>query len=90
VFRHALRLTRSLHDAEDTAGIVFLEAWRRRESMREVDGSVIGWLLVTTNNVHRNSSRASRHDPPAFMLVVALIHFTLCRALAEGRLLRAG
>jgi len=60
VFRHALRLTRSLHDAEDITGIVFLEAWRRRESMREVDGSVIGWLLVTTNNVHRNFSRASR------------------------------
>ncbi|KRC46895.1 hypothetical protein ASE16_16000 [Leifsonia sp. Root227] len=60
VFRHALRLTRSVHDAEDVTGMVFLEAWRRRESMREVDGSVIGWLLVTANNVSRNLARSSR------------------------------
>lgn len=60
VFRHALRLTRSVHDAEDVTGMVFLEAWRRRDAMREVDGSVIGWLLVTANNVSRNFARSSR------------------------------
>lgn len=53
-------MTQSVHDAEDVTGMVFLEAWRRRESMRAVDGSVIGWLLVTANNVARNFSRSSR------------------------------
>lgn len=60
VFRHALRMTRSAHDAEDVTGIVFLEAWRRREALRDVDGSVIGWLLVTANNVSRNLARSTR------------------------------
>ncbi|MFE4950517.1 RNA polymerase sigma factor [Leifsonia sp. NPDC056665] len=60
VFRQAARLTESIHDAEDVTGMVFLEAWRRRASMRDVDGSVIGWLLVTANNVSRNFNRASR------------------------------
>lgn len=60
VFRHALRTTASIHDAEDVTGMVFLEAWRRRESIRDVEGSVIGWLLVTANNVARNFSRSSR------------------------------
>jgi RNA polymerase sigma-70 factor (ECF subfamily) len=60
VFRQALRLTSSVHDAEDVTAVVFLEAWRRREAMRVVNGSVIGWLLVTANNVHRNHLRSSR------------------------------
>ncbi len=60
VFRQALRLTASVHDAEDVTAVVFLEAWRRRESMRAVDGSVVGWLLVTTNYVFRNFARSSR------------------------------
>ena len=60
VFRQALRMTQSVHDAEDVTGMVFLEAWRRRESLRDVDGSAIAWLLVTANNVSRNFSRSSR------------------------------
>lgn len=60
VFRHALRMTRSVHDAEDVTGMVFLEAWRRRDAVLDVDGSAIGWLLVTTNNVSRNLSRSIR------------------------------
>ncbi|MFJ3490832.1 RNA polymerase sigma factor [Leifsonia aquatica] len=60
VFRQALRLTSSVHDAEDVTAVVFLEAWRRRDAMRVVNGSVIGWLLVTANNVHRNQLRSSR------------------------------
>ncbi|MGO4536976.1 RNA polymerase sigma factor [Leifsonia sp. 2MCAF36] len=60
VFRQAVRLTSSIHDAEDVTAVVFLEAWRRREAMREVNDSVIGWLLVMTNFVFRNYSRASR------------------------------
>lgn len=60
VLGHALRLTRSLHDAEDVTGMVFLEAWRRRDVVREVNGSIIGWLLVTANNVARNGARSQR------------------------------
>jgi RNA polymerase sigma factor (sigma-70 family) len=60
VFGHALRLTRSPHDAEDVTAVVFLETWRRRDAVRVVDGSIIGWLLVTTNFVARNASRTRR------------------------------
>lgn len=62
VFGHALRLMRSGHDAEDITALVFFEAWRRRTSVRVVNGSVIAWLLVTTNYVAMNATRtAARH-----------------------------
>jgi RNA polymerase sigma-70 factor (ECF subfamily) len=60
VFGQALRLIRDPHDAEDVTALVFLEAWRKRASVRVVDGSVIGWLLVATNHVVRNLSRSTR------------------------------
>ncbi|WP_374010384.1 RNA polymerase sigma factor [Leifsonia sp. LS-T14] len=60
VFGHALRLVRERHDAEDVTAVVFLEAWRKRESVRLVDGSIIGWLLVTTNFAVRNHARGLR------------------------------
>jgi RNA polymerase sigma-70 factor (ECF subfamily) len=60
VFGQALRLMRSSHDAEDVTALVFLEAWRRRDSVRVVDGSIVAWLLVTTNNVVRNMARNRR------------------------------
>jgi RNA polymerase sigma-70 factor, ECF subfamily len=59
VFGQALRLLRKPHDAEDVTAMVFLEAWRRRDAVRVVDGSIIAWLLVTTNNVVRNHTRSS-------------------------------
>jgi RNA polymerase sigma-70 factor (ECF subfamily) len=62
VYRQARRLTDSVHDAEDVTALVFLEAWRKRESVRVVDGSVIAWLAVTAGNVARNASRSrNRH-----------------------------
>lgn len=60
VFGHALRLVQSAHDAEDVTAVVFLEAWRRRDAVRVVDGSIIGWLLVTTNYTARNAHRTRR------------------------------
>ncbi|MEA9986159.1 RNA polymerase sigma factor [Subtercola sp. RTI3] len=60
VFGQALRLIRNAHDAEEVTAVVFLEAWRRRAAVRIVNGSIIGWLLVTTNNVSHNLRR-SRH-----------------------------
>jgi RNA polymerase sigma-70 factor (ECF subfamily) len=60
VFGHALRLVRQRHDAEDVTAVVFLEAWRKRASVRQVDGSIIGWLLVTTTYTVRNHTRSLR------------------------------
>lgn len=40
--------------------MVFLEAWRKRDSVRIVDGSIIGWLLVTTTYTVRNHTRSTR------------------------------
>lgn len=48
------------HDAEDLTATVLLELWRRRRSVRFVDGSLLPWLIVTATNVLRNSVRARR------------------------------
>ncbi|GAA2248805.1 RNA polymerase sigma factor [Herbiconiux moechotypicola] len=58
VFRQARRVTATVHDAEDVTALVFLEAWRRRASVRVVDGTAIGWLAVTATNVARNVTRS--------------------------------
>lgn len=65
VFGHALRLVRQPHDAEDVAAMVFLEAWRRRDAVRVVDGSIIAWLLVTANNTVHNLERSRRRHRDA-------------------------
>jgi RNA polymerase sigma factor (sigma-70 family) len=59
-FRHSLRLTPRAAQAEDLVAMVFLEAWRKRQSLSIVDGSVLPWLLVTANNLARNLHRAER------------------------------
>jgi RNA polymerase sigma-70 factor (ECF subfamily) len=59
VFRHAFRLLLDRHDAEDVTGTVFLELWRRRSSVRIVDGSLLPWLLVTTGHAASNTRRAT-------------------------------
>jgi RNA polymerase sigma factor (sigma-70 family) len=58
VFRQALRLVASPADAEEVAASAFFELWRKRASIRLVNGSVLPWLLVTTANLSRNSHRA--------------------------------
>jgi RNA polymerase sigma factor (sigma-70 family) len=60
VQRHLSRLLSSPQDVEDAIAIVFLEAWRRRDSVRVVDGSVVPWLLVTATNVANNVRRSGR------------------------------
>lgn len=61
VRRHLTRLLASPQDVEDAVAVVFLEAWRRRASVRLVQGSVLPWLLVTAtytaNNVRRSARR---------------------------------
>lgn len=60
VFRHVYAVLRDVHDAEDATGTAFLELWRRRTSVRIVDGSVLPWLLVTAANCARNLARSQR------------------------------
>lgn len=60
VFTHLLRLEPSHADAEDLTAVVFLELWRRRDAVRFVDGSMLPWLFVTAQNVHRNAARGRR------------------------------
>jgi RNA polymerase sigma-70 factor (ECF subfamily) len=60
VFRHAFRLLRDRHDAEDVTGTAFLELWRRRASVRVVGGSVLPWLIVVTTNAALNTRRSTR------------------------------
>ncbi|KRE67331.1 hypothetical protein ASG92_15120 [Arthrobacter sp. Soil736] len=60
VLRHALRIVGSAHQAEDITAVVFYEAWRRREYVRMVNGSIAAWLLVTANNTIRNHNRQRR------------------------------
>ena len=60
VYRHALRMTANVHDAEDITAAAFLELWRRRKSVRMVDGSVLPWLLVTATNLAWNLARGLR------------------------------
>ncbi|MEN8583042.1 sigma-70 family RNA polymerase sigma factor [Burkholderia sp. RS01] len=59
VLHHVLRIVGSNH-AEDITAIVFYEAWRRRECVRIVNGSIAPWLLVTANNTIRNHNRQRR------------------------------
>jgi RNA polymerase sigma factor (sigma-70 family) len=60
VRRHSHRLVPTPADAEDVVAITFLEAWRRRDAVRFVDGSMLPWLLVTATNSARNLSRGAR------------------------------
>ena len=58
VFQHFRKTGGLNEDAEDMTATVFLELWRRRRAVRFVDGSLLPWLIVTAQNVARNSNRA--------------------------------
>lgn len=59
VFRHAFKLLLDRHDAEDVTGTAFLELWRKRTSVRMVDGSLLPWLLVTVGHAASNTRRST-------------------------------
>lgn len=59
VYRRALSLVSNAHDAEDVTAAAFFELWRKRRSVRLVDGTVVPWLLVATVNIARNHRRAA-------------------------------
>jgi RNA polymerase sigma-70 factor (ECF subfamily) len=58
VRRQVRRLLDRRADVEDALAVVFLEAWRKRATVRMVEGSLLPWLLVTANNVARNNRRS--------------------------------
>jgi RNA polymerase sigma factor (sigma-70 family) len=97
VLRHALRIVGSAHQAEDITAIVFYEAWRRREYVRMVNGSIVAWLLVTANNTIRNHNRQRRRykafldqlPPPAVGADVADEFSDSAERDAEATALRA-
>lgn len=59
IYRRALALVPTAHDAEDVTAATFFELWRKRREVRMVDGTVVPWLLVTTVNFARNRRRGS-------------------------------
>ena len=60
VFRKAYAQLKSVHDAEDVVAMVFLEAWKSRDKVRIVDGSILPWLLSVTSYVLLNQTRNTR------------------------------
>lgn len=60
LFRHARRLLTSREDAKDAVTIAFFELWRKRESVRLVEGSPLPWLLNAVSHSARNLERAGR------------------------------
>lgn len=60
IHAHCARQLGTVQDADDLTAMVFLEAWRRRDAIRVVDGSALPWLLVTATNVALNHRRSRR------------------------------
>ena len=60
LFRHASRLLTVREDAKDAVTIAFFELWRKRRSVRLVEGSPLPWLLNTVAYTARNLERSSR------------------------------
>lgn len=60
LFRHACRLLTDREDAKDAVAVAFFELWRKRASVRLVDGSPLPWLLTTVANAARNLERSGR------------------------------
>ena len=60
LFVHARRLLTAREDAKDAVTIAFVELWRKRATVRLVDGSPLPWLLNTVSYAARNLERSSR------------------------------
>jgi RNA polymerase sigma factor (sigma-70 family) len=58
VYNHCFRRCASWSEAEDLTSMVFLEAWRKRQSTRFVGETILPWLLAVANNVIRSARRS--------------------------------
>lgn len=63
IYNYCYRRTGSWSAAEDLSSAVFLEVWRNRRRVVEVDGSALPWIYGVATNVCRNHHRSlRRHD----------------------------
>lgn len=60
LYRHSRGLAPTFTDADDVVALTFLEAWRKREAVKFVDGSMLPWLLRTATFTANNLTRATR------------------------------
>lgn len=60
LYRHSRGLAPSWSDADDVVAVTFLEAWRKRNDIQFVDGSMLPWLLRTATFTASNLTRAVR------------------------------
>lgn len=60
VYNLGFRLTANWSAAEEVVSLTFLEAWRKRDRIEPVGGSLQPWLLGIAVNVSRNMARAGR------------------------------
>jgi RNA polymerase sigma factor (sigma-70 family) len=65
VYNYCFRRTADWSTAEDLTSVVFLEAWRRRDSVVLEGDSVRPWLLGVATNVVRHRWRSERRHRAA-------------------------
>lgn len=65
IYNHSFRRTADWSIAEEVTSLVFLEAWRRRESIQLSRSSALPWLLGIANNVLLNTWRSKRRHRKA-------------------------
>ena len=65
IYNYCFRRTADWALAEDLTSVVFLEAWRRRTSVRMLEGSALPWLYGVATNVVRTSRRSLRRHAAA-------------------------
>ncbi|MER8104602.1 RNA polymerase sigma factor [Kitasatospora sp. NPDC094016] len=65
VLAHAVRVSGDRAGAEDVMAMVFLEAWRLRDKLRDEGATPRPWLMGITVNVLRNRARAARRHAAA-------------------------
>ena len=58
-YRVALAMVRSTWDAEEVVAAAFLELWRKRDTVRLVDGSILPWLITVVSYCAKNNLRAT-------------------------------
>jgi RNA polymerase sigma factor (sigma-70 family) len=65
IYNYCYRRTGSWSAAEDLSSTVFLEVWRHRRRIVDVDGSVLPWIYGVATNVCRNHHRTARRHSAA-------------------------
>ena len=90
VTRHSTSVAETWVDVDDIVAVTFLEAWRRREAIRFVDGSMLPWLLITATNAGRNTNRSRRrHHALLRKLPVERDHYDSVDVESQGDATRA-